>query len=363
MTVRERLLFGLPRVLSTAIASSVFAFVALTMLSVGLRGTGFGGPVVSALWPGMAAITALLLAVALIAVHAVLLSIRMPAEMRAALAAVRDSSGAALPERPVRPWEQAQFRARSIGGFGLPLGLLLLVVGCGADDVRMLWVGGALSVLGVLLLVLASWVQRRIRLWRAAVDRERVRRSYAAGGAPVRIWSEADPYQPFEQLSELVRAAPAKVVSVCVVLGFAGLVGLVVFNIGGLGNGVGYSPHDLAAPPLRDAGAQSVVQMLLFGIGVAFTLALAVAVSDVVRNVARSGEHPLAMLAHPIVGLAVACIAVGFAFVLVWPGQVPLGSTEVHLQAMRAWWALGAGGVVALVVALVFGVAGARRVG
>ena len=358
MNLRDALLAGLPRVLSTAIASSVFAAVALVMLATGLRGTGFGGQVVSALWPGMAAITALLLAVVMVALHAVLLAVRMPAEMRAALAAV-SAAGPVSPERPIRAWEQARFRTKMIGGFGLPLGLLLLGVGFAAGDERMLWIGSVGSLVGLALLVLSAWISRRVRRWLADVERVRLRKSYAAGQR-VHLWREPEPYQPFEQLSEMLHAAPARVVTLLVAVGFAALMLLMLFNLAVLGNEAGYAPADLGSNrPPTDQSSAAVGWILLIA-AVAFAMALAVAVVDVVRSAARGGEaDPRELLSHPFAAFGAAGIAVGFAFLLVWPGQVPVGSAEIHLEIMRGWWWVGAVGVGSLLIAAVLSVTGA----
>ena len=343
--------------LSTAVASSVFAFVALAMLSVGLRGTGFGGPVVSALWPGMAAITALVLAIVLTAAHASVLAVRMPQQQRESLAAV--AAGDVLDERPTRPWSQARYRCRVIGGFGLPLGLLLLGVGRASGGEQLLWAGGLLAAVAGILLVLAAWISRRMRSWHAEVLRARKRRAAATRTAEAPLWSEAAPYQPFEQLREMLHAAPARLVSASVLVGFIGLVALMLFNLGVLGNEAGFAPADLNGEA-ADAETSAVVGWLLAISAAAFAVALLVALADVVRSVARgTAVDPLELLAHPFAAFGVAGIAVGLAFVLVWPGQVPVGATEDHLAELQQWWWAGAAGIAALAAALVLGVAGA----
>ena len=95
---------------------------------------------------------------------------------------------------------------------------------------------------------------------------------------------------------------------------------------------------------------------------VAFGLALAVALIDVARGLFDPGEaHPLERLAHPLAGIAPLFIAVGFAYVLVVPGEMPVGTTTEHVAEMQQLIGLGVAGIAMLVLACVFAAIGAVR--
>ncbi|MGO1609818.1 MAG: hypothetical protein ACTHYY_01935 [Agrococcus casei] len=326
MTQSERLHGGLSRALSTALASAAGTFAALVLLSMGIHGTGVGSALLSGLWPGMAAIVALSVAVFLMGVQIFVDVIHAPDQ---------------TPESRER-WERSRFRSRAIGGFGTPLGLLLVGSGWIGELEHLLWAGAVITLLSLLQLVLSFWITHRIRRWPDA-DRAALRK----------------PYEPFEQLRELLTAAPARIVTGFLAIGFVGLGVLVVFNLGVLGNQAGYSGTDFTSAPRVSEEDTAIVETMITVIAIAFALALVVAFGDIVRGFFDGGEaHPLERIAHPLAGIAPALIAVGFAFVLVVPGEIPNEATDAHVQEMSQFVLAGVAGVGVLVLACVFAVAG-----
>lgn len=351
MHAREQPQEAVSRALSTAIVSSAGAFAALTLLSIGLHGTGVGGPVIAELWPGLAAIAGVALAVFLMGVQVFSDALRMPGQMRSALVRAHRSGdeSAGYSER----WDRARYRSLVIGGFGTPLGALVIGAGVVGGREHLLWAGCVIAALSLLQLVLAIWIASRIRRWGADLA--------AAIGDSDRQGSRRVDYQPFEQLRILLTAAPARIVTVFLVLGFLGLLSLVVFNLAVLGHQAGYSSIALqTGASVPDSDAQ-VVETIVFVTAVAFGIALLVALIDIVRGMFDAGEaHPLERLAHPLAGIAPACIAIGFAFVLVIPGEIPLGATSDHVDEMQQLIWLGVAGVAMLLLAEVCAGAGAR---
>ena len=326
MSLSERLHAGLSRALSTAAASAAGAFAALVLLSMGVHGTGVGSAVIAGLWPGMAAIAALCIAVFLMGFQIFVDVLRVP------------DATIELRER----WKRARYRSRIIGAFGTPLGLLLFSSGWIGELEHLLWAGAVITVLSLVQLVLSFWVAHRIRRWHADEPAE----------------PDAQ-YAPFEQLRELLSAAPARIVTAFLAIGFFGLGVLVVFNLGVLGNQAGYSATDFTRPPSVTPDETAIVETLVTVIAVTFALALVVAFGDIIRGFFDDGEaHPLERLAHPLAGIAPACIAVGFAFVLVVPGEIPREATEAHVQEMRQLVWVGVAGVGMLVLSCVFAVLG-----
>lgn len=354
MNTGEKVYSSVSRALSTAIVSSIGAFAALTLLSIGVHGNVIVSPVVSELWPGLAAIGAVALAVFFMGLQVFANVLRMPEQMRRSLISIQRTGDDAEGRLLASQWESARYRSRVIGGFGTPLGALLLGAGWIGEREHLLWAGGTIAALSVFQLGLSLWVARAIRKWQArAAD---VMSGYGTLGQS----GDTKRYEPFEQLRELLAAGPAKVVTAFVGIGFTGLGVLAVYNLAVLGNQVGYSSAALAGGLDVAQGEGSIIRLMVTIAVIAFGLALVVALIDVVRGLFDPHEaHPLERLAHPLAGIAPACIAVGFAFVLVVPGEMPLGATEAHMIEMRQLIGLGLAGVAMLVLSWLLAAVGA----
>ena len=356
MNAGERLYSSVSRALTTAIVSSAGAFGALTLLSVGVHGNDVGSRVVSELWPGLAAIAAITLAVFLVGLQVFANVLRMPEQMRLALLRMHRTGTAADGLSLQAQWESVRYRSRVIGGFGTPLGALVLGSGWIGEREQLIWAGAVITGLSLFQLGLSVWAARAIRTWdQRAAD--------AIGAADAQRASRGTRvYQPFEQLRELLAAGPARIVTAFLAIGFVCLGVLAVYNLAVLGNQAGFSSVALDAGVDVAQAEESIVELIVTITLAAFGLAFAVALIDVVRGLFDPGEaHPLERLAHPLAGIAPLFIAVGFAYVLVVPGEMPVGTTAAHVAEMQQLIGLGVAGVVMLVLACVFAAIGAAR--